>query len=130
MSVAITHVRGGMRAAPSSLILVLYASVPSAAAPSPLAQTWWTANRVCTIGDLLFQTDGRVAVLFANGSDGFGGWRLQGNAVTIDFDLLEDTFTGRYTGTQIRAVHTWRERGEKQPETEECIFTQVQRPGI
>ena len=119
-----------MRKAVSGLVLVVGASLPLKAAPSPLAQTWWMANRACTIGDLLFQNGGRVTVLFANGSDGFGGWRLEGNTVTIDFDLLEDTFTGRYTGTQIRSVHTWRERGEKQPETEECLFTQVQRPGF
>jgi hypothetical protein len=75
-------------------------------------------------------SDGQVSVLFANGSDGFGRWRLQGNTVTIEFAILDDTFTGRYSGTQIRANHTWREQGEKQPETEECLFTRVQRPGI
>ena len=118
-----------MRAAISILLACAY-SMPLAAAPSSLGQTWWSANRACTISDILFQNDGRAAVLFANGSDGFGRWQLQGNTVTIDFDLLEDGFVGRYTGTQIRVTHTWRERNEKQREEEECILTQVQRPGI
>ena len=119
-----------MRAAVGSLGLIVCVSVPSMAAPSSLGQTWWTANRACTINDLLFQNDGQVTVLFANGSDGFGRWRLQGNTLTIECAILEDTFTGRYTGTQIRVSHTWQEQGEKQRQDEECVFTQVQRPGI
>ena len=119
-----------MRAAISILILACTCSAPLAAAPSSLEQTWWTANRACTINDVLFQRGGQTTVLFANGSNGFGRWRLQGNTVTIEFVILEDGFTGRYTGTQIRATHTWRERDEKEPQSEECIFTQVQRPGI
>ena len=105
-------------------------AVPTAAAPSSLERTWWSANRACTISDLLFQGDGRATILFANGGDGFGRWQLQGNTITIDFDLLSDSFIGRYTGTQIRATHTWQERGERQRQEEECFFMQVQRPGI
>jgi hypothetical protein len=114
-----------MRSAVSGLVLLLCVQLisPMRAAQSSLAGTWWAADRACTIMDILFQRDGRVAVLFANGDDGFGRWRLEGNLVTIEFDYLDDTFLGRFTGTQIRASHTWRESGERQEE--ECAFDQV-----
>jgi hypothetical protein len=92
-------------------------------AESLLAGTWWAANRACAIMDMLFQADGRVTVLFANGHDGFGRWRLQGNVVTIAFDYLDDTFLGRLSDMQIRASHTWQENGQRRDE--ECSFEQV-----
>jgi hypothetical protein len=114
-----------MRTAGSGLVVLLCVSpvLPVPAAETALAGTWWTANRACTIMDILFQTDGRAAVLFANGDDGFGAWRLEGNVVTIHFDHLDDTFFGRFTGTQIRASHAWQESGQRQEE--ECTFDHV-----
>jgi hypothetical protein len=115
-----------MHAAVRGLVLLLCVQ-PAEAAERTLAGSWWAASRACTIMDILFQPGGRATVLFANGDDGFGRWRLEDNLVTIDFDYLDDTFVGRFTGTQIRASHAWRESGARQEE--ECVFDQVrQRP--
>jgi hypothetical protein len=94
---------------------------PAAAAPS-LDGTWWAGNPTCSISDLLFKADGDVVVLYADGGDRFGRWTLRASVLTIDFADTSETFLARFSGSQIRVAHAWRESPREPLQEEQCVF--------
>jgi hypothetical protein len=114
---------------PYVVLLMLFAAPAAfggAANKSRLADTWWAANTDCYITDMVLNADGRFGVFYQDGRDAGGTWMLSGTALSLKFDIYDDTFSGRFTGSTIRAIHTWRaEFRDRRHQTEDCVFSEV-----
>ena len=121
-----------MRILPIAGVLLLGAHASLAgAAKSRLAHTWWSANPDCYITDLVLDAEGRASLFFQDGRNEGASWMLSGTTLTLRFDRYDDSFTGRFTGSTIRAVHSWRDTDRARTRhTEDCVFMETFGGGI
>ena len=111
--------------------VLLAAHAAFAAAPkSRLADTWWSADGDCYITDIAFHAEGRAAIFYQDGRDDGADWMLSGSTLVLRFDVYDDSFMARFTGSTIRAVHRWRENARAPWQTEDCVFREALGGGI
>jgi hypothetical protein len=96
-------------------------------------QTWYADDGTCSIFQVLLisdphDPDNKVALVTFVGesvASSYAKWMQSDNTLTLsEFRTRpDDTFSGTFDGSSLKAVHSWPVKGQAAPRRESCTFT-------